>query len=64
MGYQTRKPTSNDAPPQDSNPYGADEYYDDFALLINELARRCAGCKRVIRNRYLADGKCPDCRKD
>lgn len=42
--------------------YGEDAYLDDVALLLNKMAKRCAGCKRVTRNQYLEDGQCPECR--
>lgn len=63
MGHLSRKPTSNDPPKSDPWPYGGDEFYDDFALLVNYLAKRCAGCNRVTRNKYLdAEQHCPVCR--
>ena len=65
MGYGSRTPTSNEPAPHQDNPWGGDELMDDFALMLNGLAKRCGGCQRVIRNKYLktvADSKlCPDC---
>jgi hypothetical protein len=44
-------------------PYGGQgEDLDDFALLLNDMAKRCAKCKRPTKNQYLKDGKCPICR--
>ncbi len=64
MGYLTRKPTSNDINSQDKrSPWGGDELLDDTALLIGQLGKRCAGCKRVTRNQFLENKLCPDCRE-
>lgn len=43
-------------------PYGANEYADDAALILNALAKRCITCDRVTRNEFLQDDKCPVCR--
>ncbi len=69
MGYDSRKPTSNDPLPlaDSENPYGAtatDREFglDNTALLLNEQAHRCAKCHRVTKNRYLDErGMCPPC---
>ncbi len=47
---------------EEFNPYGGDEYMDDVALLLNRLAARCTGCKRVTKNKFLKEGRCPVCR--
>jgi hypothetical protein len=66
MGFGTRTPTSNDPPRPNSSPWGADEYLDDVALLLNALGARCAGCGRVTKNQHLREelGKkyCPGCK--
>jgi hypothetical protein len=65
MGYGSRQPTSNDPPrsrPQ-GNPWIEEtEVMDSIALLLAHMAARCTGCKRPVRNKYLKDNKCPDCR--
>lgn len=43
-------------------PYGGDDTIDDVALLLNGLGKRCAGCDKPTRNKYLKNGKCPVCR--
>lgn len=44
-------------------PYGGEgEDLDDAALLLNGLAKRCTGCKKPTKNKYLKSGKCPVCR--
>jgi len=44
-------------------PYGGQgEDLDDVALLLNDLAKRCAGCNKPTKNMYLKDDKCPVCR--
>lgn len=44
-------------------PYGGQgEDFDDVALLLNDLAKRCVECKKTTKNKYLEDGKCPVCR--
>jgi len=44
-------------------PYGGQgEVLDDTALLLNSLAKRCAGCNRPTKNKYLKEGRCPVCR--
>jgi len=66
MGFQTRKPTSNDPPrAKSSNPWiGENNIVDETCLLLNDLAKRCTICKRVIRIKYLDENQhCPDCRK-
>lgn len=65
MGYMSRLPNSNDAPKLSNNPYGGDEFMDDIALLLNNMAKRCTTCKRVIRKKYLeahnGQNFCPEC---
>ncbi|MDP1689355.1 MAG: hypothetical protein Q8L47_04495 [bacterium] len=65
MGYMSRLPNSNDAPKLTDNPYGGDELMDDIALLLNDMAKRCTTCKRVVRKKYLKERNefnyCPDC---
>jgi hypothetical protein len=61
MGFGSRLPTPNE-PERATWRYGPVEPHDDFSALLNGLARRCAGCKRVTLNQYLADGSCPECR--
>ena len=43
-------------------PYGGDEIGDNVALILNALGRQCAECRRVTRNEFLQDGRCPVCR--
>lgn len=44
-------------------PYGRQgQAMDDVALILNGLAKRCSGCKKVTRNEFLKDEKCPICR--
>lgn len=43
------------------NPY-RDEFYDDVALVLNDLGKRCTKCQRVTKNGYLEEGLCPACR--
>ena len=64
MGYGTRMPTSNDPPGLAKSPWGADEYMDDFALLLNAKGARCKKCSRVTKNIHLENGLCPDCREN
>jgi hypothetical protein len=63
MGYLSRLPDSND-PPRETWDYGPQEPLDDFAALLNGLAKRCSGCKRVAMNRHLIDGQCPVCKNE
>lgn len=38
---------------------------DENTLLINDMARRCKGCKRVISLHYLSQNQyCPDCEEE
>lgn len=65
MGFLSRQPTSNDIPKGEVNPWGSqNDYYDDFAVLVNGDGKRCCVCKRVVLNRWLKikDNKnyCPD----
>lgn len=61
MGYMSRQPNSNN-PEGSSWNYGPQDPHDDFSALLNDLARRCVGCKRVAMKRYLnMVGMCPDC---
>ncbi|HQK63554.1 MAG TPA: hypothetical protein PLF16_00200 [Candidatus Staskawiczbacteria bacterium] len=65
MGYLSRQPTSNDPPkPEGKSPWLEEtELLDEFALLLNGMAKRCQKCKRATRVRHLdADQHCPDCR--
>jgi hypothetical protein len=60
MGLMSRKPTSNEV--EKATQWGANDLYDDFAILINGLGKKCKTCKRVTWNKYLEDDTCPDCR--
>lgn len=61
MGFLSRQPNSND-PPRDSWKYGPQEPLDDFAAMLNGLAKRCHDCKRVTMKKYLGTmGLCPTC---
>lgn len=61
MGWLSRLPNSND-PPKETWDYGPQEPLDDFAALLNELAKRCQECKRVTMNKYLNSmTRCPEC---
>jgi hypothetical protein len=46
---------------QEFFPYGGDGTMDDVALLLNGLGKRCAGCGKTTKNRYLVEGRCPNC---
>lgn len=65
MGFMSRKPDSND-PPRDREGrwLDTDEFADEFFLLVSERAHRCRDCHEATSDRYLRDGKCPDCRPD
>ncbi|MCF7843560.1 hypothetical protein K9M47_01535 [Candidatus Gracilibacteria bacterium] len=41
---------------------GQGQVMDDVALVLNGLAKRCAGCKNITQNKFLKDDKCPICR--
>ena len=41
--------------------FGGNNMVDDFALLLNEDAKRCGGCNAPTRNKYLINSYCPDC---
>jgi len=41
--------------------FGGDSLFDDIALLLNGLAKRCNMCWAPTRKEYLIDGRCPDC---
>lgn len=61
MGFLSRLPNSNDPPRQEWN-YGPQEPLDDFAAMLNGLAKRCKDCKRVTMNKHLSVmGHCPEC---
>jgi hypothetical protein len=60
MGFGTRTPTPNE-PERGGWVYGPREPHDDFSALLNGIAARCRGCKRVTMRRYLHEGKCPPC---
>jgi hypothetical protein len=65
MGNLSRLPCSNEAPVQQENPWGSQNpCFDNTAVLLNNLGKRCCVCERVIFNEYLSvkDGKnyCPD----
>lgn len=66
MGFLSRKPTSNDSPRSiaGKSPWlGDDEFFDEVALFLNGMAKRCVGCKRATNIRHLDSGQhCPDCR--
>ena len=65
MGFLSRQPNANEVFWGDQKLWGGDELMDDVALLLNDLAKRCAQCERVIRNKYLREHNgqkfCPDC---
>lgn len=65
MGFGTRQPTSND-PPQNTgkSPWLEEtDDMDEFALVVNKLAKRCKKCKRFTRTKHLDSNQhCPDCR--
>lgn len=66
MGYLSRQPTSNEPPKPNAgtSPWlEANELADEFSLLLNGLAKRCAKCQRATRIKHLDnDHCCPDCR--
>ena len=66
MGFGTRQPTSNDSPRANTekSPWlEENEFMDEFALLLNRLAKRCTVCRRATRLRHLdSKGVCPDCK--
>lgn len=64
MGYGSRMPTSNEGPRQTGGWSGANEFMDEFALLLSGDAKRCNKCKRTTHIRYLINDECPDCRED
>ena len=41
--------------------FGGDEFCDDFALFLNNLAERCSMCRAPTMKKYLDVGCCPDC---
>lgn len=47
------------------NPYIEEtDMMDSVALLLNGFAKRCVGCRRPCRTKYLNQCKqCPDCAK-
>jgi formamidopyrimidine-DNA glycosylase len=68
MGHLSRKPTSNEPPSDDYNPWGPqDGIRDDISVLLGEEGKRCTDCRRVILNEHIKKkrGKpfCPDCYK-
>lgn len=64
MGYASRQPTSNESAGE-RWAYGPQPPHDDFSALVNFMAGRCAGCKRVTLNRYLSpENKCPECQRE
>ena len=42
--------------------YGANACYDDVAIILNKMGKRCTECKRVALNKFLKNGQCPECR--
>lgn len=64
MGYQSRLPDSNDPPHLENKLWGGDELFDDFALLVNGLAKRYSICQRAVRTKFqtIINSKvfCPD----
>ena len=67
MGYKSRKPTPNEPPIEttEKNKWVREaltDFADEVVLLLQEEARRCAGCNRAALLVYLKNGKCPDCR--
>jgi hypothetical protein len=66
MGYLTTGPdSSNEIPRRSSHPYAEEnEFVDVACLAINGLVKRCAGCERFARHKYLENNLCPDCRKE
>ncbi len=67
MGYLSRQPTSNDPPrlKGGKSPWlGDNELMDEVALLLSDMAKRCAECKRATHVRHLDSSQhCPDCAK-
>jgi hypothetical protein len=64
MGNFSRLPNSNAPLPSkdENNPWLEEtECYDEIALLLSGLAKRCSECERSTRTYYLEDGLYPDC---
>lgn len=54
MGNLSRLPNDNRVIPPRCNPWGGhSDVLDDTALLLNEIAKRCTKCQRVIVNKHL-----------
>ena len=66
MNHEDRFPTITLLPHQNqtrSRWLGDTEIWDEYTLLINELAKRCVRCGRSTRIEYLDEEQhCPDCR--
>jgi len=66
MGYLSRLQNSNEKINSSPNPWGSQNPdFDDFAVLLNGLGKRCRICQKVILNRHLTriddEYYCPNC---
>lgn len=65
MGFQSRKPNSNDIPviSEGKSPYlKENEFVGERALLIMGMAKRCRRCYLAVRVEYLVGDFCPECK--